>query len=247
MIKLERSFTPIGLKPPFVVEKTSEFKATGASVWNVGWLKESLCELSHNKCAYCECSVKKESNYMEVDHFEDKSHNPDKVLLWDNLLPSCKHCNGHKSTHDVIKEPIINPFLDDPRDHLFFQRYRYKSKDEIGRTTIEVLQLNDDERNLVGVRFTIGNGLEKLIEELQERYNIYKSSGSTISRNKMLSLLVNMLRQCQPESDYSALCSTVLHSNNTFLIIRDNLRADGLWTEEYDRLDNISDSLCLFK
>ena len=96
MIKLERLNDPIKLTPAFVAAKTDEFKTMGASVWNIEWLKEALCALSHDKCAYCECSVKKESNYMEVDHFEDKSHNPDKVMQWDNLLPSCKHCNGHK-------------------------------------------------------------------------------------------------------------------------------------------------------
>lgn len=247
MIKLERLNPPIKLTPTFVAQKTKEFKATGETVWNIDWLKKALCDLSHDKCAYCECSVKKESNYMEVEHFEDKRNNPDKVMQWDNLLPSCKHCNGHKSTHDVIKEPIVNPFIDDPRDHLFLQRYRYKPKDNKGRFTIEVLQLNDDERDLVGVRFKIGNELEKLINKLQDRYNTYKENGSIISRNKMLSTLVEMLRQCQPESEYSALCSTVLHTNDVYSQIRSNLQSEGLWTAEHEEMDRKSGNLCLLK
>ena len=245
MIKLERRFTPIQLTPTFVTEKTNLYKTTGESVWNIDWLKDALCELSHNKCAYCECSVKKESNYMEVEHFEDKFHNPDKVMQWDNLLPACKHCNAHKSKHDVIKEPIVNPFIDNPRKHLYLQRYRYKSKDDKGKFTIDTLQLNDDERNLVGVRFDIGNGLEKLIDDLQDRYNTYKKNGSIISRNKMLSVLNEILRQCQPESEYSALCSTVLHTNAVYLNIRSNLKSEGLWTTEHERMDSVSGALCL--
>ena len=247
MIKLYRSYTPIKLTPVFVEEKTNEFKTTGAAVWNIDWLKEALCGLSHNKCAYYECSVKKESNYMEVEHFEDKKHNPDKVLAWDNLLPSCKHCNGHKSTHDVVKEPIVNPFLDDPRDHLYLQNYRYKPKDDKGRFTNEVLQLNDEERDLPGIRFKIGNGLERLIELFGDRYKTFKMTGSVISRNKMLNVLSDMLRQCQPESEYSALCSTVLHSSDEYLQIKSNLMAEGLWNKDFDRMDKLSRTLCLFK
>ena len=247
MIKLNRNYTPVKLTPDFVKEKTDEYKATGAAVWNIDWLKEALRGLSHDKCAYCECSVKKESNYMEVEHFEDKKHNPDKVMVWDNLLPSCKHCNGHKSTHDVVKEPIVNPFIDDPRDHLYIQNYRYKYKDEKGRITREVLQLNDEERDLPGVRFEIGNGLEKLIEQLEDRYIAFKKSGTVRSRNKMLNVLSEMLRQCQPDREYSALCSTVLHSNDEYLQIKQNLINDGLWNESYDRMDKLSSTLCLFK
>ncbi len=247
MIKLERSYTPIKLTPSFVDAKTEEFKTTGASVWNIDWLKDSLCNLSNNKCAYCECSLKKESNYMEVEHFEDKKNNPNKVMVWDNLLPSCKHCNGHKSTHDVIKEPIVNPFIDDPRDHLYIQNYRYKHKDQKGFFTKEVLQLNDEERNLPGIRFEIGNGLEKLIEQLVDRYNTYKQNGSTISRNKMLSVLAEMLKLCQPESEYAALCSTVLHSSDEYLQVKSKLRSEGLWNNENEMMDQKSRSLCLFK
>lgn len=247
MIKLDRLYTPVKLTPDFVAEKTKEYKATGATVWNIEWLKEALRGLTHDKCAYCECSVKKESNYMEVEHFEDKDRNPDKVMVWDNLLPSCKHCNGHKSTHDVVKEPIVNPFIDDPRDHLYIQNYRYKHKDTKGRFTKEVLQLNDEERNLPRVRFEIGNALEKLIEQLGDKYKAFKESGSVISRNKMLSILANLLRQCQPESEYAALCSTVLHSSDEYLQIKQNLTKEGLWDDNFERMDKLSRTLCLFK
>ena len=37
---------------------------------------------------------------MEVEHFEDKKNNPNKVIEWENFLPSCKRCNGSKFTQD---------------------------------------------------------------------------------------------------------------------------------------------------
>lgn len=247
MIKLKRSLTPIKLTPDFVKAKTEEYKRTGNSVWNIGWLKDSLLDLSHGKCAYCECDVKKESNYMEVEHFEDKHHNPDKVMQWDNLLPSCKHCNGHKSDHDVVKEPIVNPFTDNPKDYLYLQNYRYKSRNDKGSKTIEVLELNDGERKMVDTRFEIGNRLEDMIVDARDKYHTYKGCSTPISRNKLVSSVYKMLRMCQPECEYAALCATVLHSSDEYLELKSDLIADGLWNQELDEMDRASYDICLFK
>lgn len=47
-------------------------KRAKKSVWNNEHIKSALLLSSHGKCAYCECSLTSESNYMEVEHFEDK-------------------------------------------------------------------------------------------------------------------------------------------------------------------------------
>ena len=247
MIKLSRAFTPIRLNPAFVRAKTEEYKQTKESVWNIAWLKDCLKELSHGKCAYCECNLTKESNYMEVDHFEDKHHNEDKVMDWDNLIPSCKHCNGHKSTHDVVAEPIVNPFVDDPNKHLYFQNYRYKGRDDKGRETIEVLGLNNGERKMVDTRFDIGNALEELILTVKDKHDTYTKNSSVKNRNKMLSSLYDMLRQCQPESEYAALCATVLHSSDDYLDLKNDLKNEGIWSQEMESMDVVSRNICLFK
>ena len=247
MIKLNRLYTPIKLTPALVREKTELYKATGRSVWNIGWLKESLMGLSHGKCAYCECSLKKESNYMEVDHFEDKHQYPDKVMDWDNLLPSCKHCNVHKLTHDVKKDPIVNPFVDNPNEHLYFQYFRYKAKDVKGENTISVLDLNDGERRLVDTRFEIGNALQKSLEELLIKLDLYQKKPTTMNKNKLVGAVINTIRQCMPESEYSALCATVLHSCDDYVKLKADMQNYGLWTQEIDSCDKISRSICLFK
>lgn len=247
MIKLSRLFTPRKLSPTFVKAKTDGYKQTKDSVWNIDWLKESLMELSYGKCAYCECDLSKGSNYMEVEHFEDKHNNEDKVMEWDNLLPSCKHCNGHKSTHDVIAEPIVNPFIDDPREHLYFQHYRYKSKDDKGRTTIDVLELNSGERKMVDMRFEIGNALEDLIDDILNKYGMFRKNQTIRNRNKLTSSVSIMLQQCQPESEYAALCATVLHSSADYGKIKSDLKSDGLWNQEMEKMDVVSSAICLFK
>lgn len=247
MIKLVRRFMPLKLTPTFVQSKTDQYKATKEPVWNIDWLKDSLKDLSYGKCAYCECSLKKESNYMEVEHFEDKNHNPDKVMNWDNLLPSCKHCNGHKSTHDVVAEPIVNPFIDNPSDYLYFQHYRYKGRDAKGSKTIEVLDLNDGERMLVDTRFNIGNALQKNLEVLLEKLDKYNQIPSIPNKNKLMGAVHETLLLCQPESEYAALCATVLHSCEEYQKLKAGLQSNGLWTQLLQDYDNASRAICLFK
>lgn len=247
MIKLQRSLPPDRLSEDFVHAKTEEYKQTKKSVWNIDWLKKSLMELSYGKCAYCECYLSKESNYVEVDHFEDKNHNEDKVMLWENLLPSCKHCNVHKSDHDVIAEPIVNPFVDDPKNHLYLQYYRYKPKDKKGTTTIDVLQLNNGERNMVSTRFELGNKLQELILDNNEKFEKYSKKSSVINRNKLVGSVNAMLKLCQPDSEYSATCATVLQLCPEYSILKSSMTNAGLWSLEMEKMDVKSRELCLFK
>jgi len=246
MIKLNRNSTPILLSPIFVKDKTQEFKDTGNSVWNIDWLKESLLSLSDDKCAYCECDLKEESKYMEVEHFEDKDSYPDKVLEWDNLLPSCKRCNGSKSTHDVIAEPIINPFTDYPSTHIYFRLYRMKEKDEKGRQTIDVVNLNHYER-AVQKRFEVGEALEKLIDTASERIALYIESSIVQRRNKLKNIVEDILKECQPSTIYSATCATVLHTNETYSKIKETLIKLGLWDDYFEYLDNVSKAIILLR
>lgn len=247
MIKLLRRFTPIQLTPSFVKQKTLLYKSTKESVWNIDWLKDSLMELSHGKCAYCECSLAKESNYMEVEHFQDKHQYPDKVLEWNNLLPSCKHCNGHKSTHDVVANPIVNPFEDNPNDHLYLQHYRYKARDRKGEETISVLDLNDGERKLVDTRFEIGNALQESLMEQLEKLESFVVKPSVAKKNKLIGAVLGIIRQCIPDSEYSALCATVLHSCDEYQKLKSGLMKNALWTPELDWYDQESRNICLFK
>lgn len=246
MIKLNRNITPALLNPGFVKTKTQEFKDTSNNVWNIDWLKESLLSLSHDKCAYCECDLKEESKYMEVEHFEDKDSYPDKVLDWDNLLPSCKRCNGSKSTHDVIAEPIINPFKDEPSTHIYFRLYRMKEKDEKGRQTIDVVDLNHYER-AVQKRFEVGEALEKLIDTARDRLELYVANTIIQRRNKLLNIVEDILKECQPNTIYSATCATVLHTNETYGEIKKRLKELDLWSDEFERLDNVSSAIILLK
>jgi hypothetical protein len=245
LIKLKRASCPDYLDAATVDRLTTEFKMSGKSVWNRNEIKDALLVSSHKKCAYCECKINVESNYLEVEHFEDKDSNPDKVVEWNNLLPSCKRCNGSKGTHDVLTEPIVNPFDVDPKDHLEFKLYRFIDKTTVGRYTIDALNLNHSER-AVFRRFEIGEQVLSSVVSAWERYHAWSGgSRSTRSRNLLLGGVEGLLIECQPTSSYSATAATVLHNEPKYLELVDVLRIEGLWSDELEDLHKTSVTLRL--
>lgn len=233
MIKLDRTKKPAFLTDIKVTELTNEFKKNGTAVWNVDEIKNPLLLSSNGKCAYCECSLTSDSNYMEVEHFEDKKNNPDKVVEWENLLPSCKKCNGSKSTHDVIKEPIINPFIDEPKIHLAMRAYRIKSKTTVGKTTIDVTDLNHSERH-VNSRFNIGEKINALVDSACERFEKYSQNNDTRTRNRLTSTVEGLLKECQPEANYAASTATLLLTDKEFIELINAMKAKKIWNAELE-------------
>jgi uncharacterized protein (TIGR02646 family) len=129
MIKLELHPKPAQLTDQLVNDKTMAYMADKTKrVWNLPWLKDAIAAMSYNKCCYSEVRINQESIYMEIDHFLPKSAYPNKVLEWGNLLPSCKACNMAKREHDPVREPIVNPFDEHPKEYFYFQGWAYKSK-----------------------------------------------------------------------------------------------------------------------
>jgi len=233
VIKLERAPVPEYLTECKVTELTAEFKKSGKPVWNQSHIKAPLLYSSHGKCAYCECSLETESNYMEVEHFEDKSNNPDQVVDWENLLPSCKKCNGAKGTHDVMADPIVNPYRDDPKDHLALRLYRLRGITDIGVCTIQVANLNHSER-LVFSRYKIGEKVSELIETSWERWRSYQAALDTRSKNKLLGVIEGLLKECTPQASYAASTATILLTDSSFCGLIENMKAASVWTEDLE-------------
>jgi len=183
-----------------------------------------------------------EAKYMEVEHFEDKKNNQNKVMLWDNLLPSCKRCNGAKGTHDVLIKPIVNPFKDDPKDEFYFRLYKIKGKTRKGIETEDVININDPEK-AVKIMFDIGHALEEAIDDCNEKLNLYLQNKSTGRKNRLLNSFNKILKECQPDSDYSMTCATILHSNLVYMELKIELSKLGFWNNEFQKYHNDSLSI----
>lgn len=236
MIKINKSPQPVELTNDLIVKLTEEYKSTGKSVWKKPYIEKALLESSFSKCAYCECKLDVESKYMEVEHYYDKHTHPDQVVLWDNLLPSCKRCNGRKHKHNTLTNPIVNPATMDPKEHLQIKYYRLIGKTPIGNETINVLLLNDT-RKVIYPRFEISQLIHEKIEELCEKCKDYKGGKkSTRLRNKIVQTTKNILEEASPQAEYAATVASDILSDHNFTIIVDILKEEDLWDPELEQL-----------
>ena len=240
MIKINRCLPPDYLTSSKVSELTYKFKSEHKNVWTHECIKNSLMRMSHNKCAYCEVNLGKCGCYLEVEHFKDKNTYPDDVVNWNNLLPSCKHCNVSKGKHNVVDEPIINPCDIDPREHLYFQNYRLKGKTDLGNLSIEVLDLNNT-KHLVLPRCEVGNKLSERIEELNRSYSIDNER----EKRKLVRTIKAILEECQADSLFSALSASVVLMSDEYSNLKNKMVSDSLWNDELGELERKSKDLVL--
>jgi len=106
-------------------------------------IKNALRDEAHNKCVYCERKVAS----AETDHILPVESRPDLIVSWENLALSCKDCNMHKGAYHGPNEPLLNPFTDDPQEHLAFYGPMIISRlgDQLAYRTIEQIKLHRTE------------------------------------------------------------------------------------------------------
>lgn len=114
------------------------------------YLEKDFC----NRCAYCNLSDKKITTPFEVDHFIPeaafKETHPELKTDYNNLVYSCKKCNGTKSgkfkgdlslpnpTNDLFYDPVLVDY------NSIFYRNEFgaiDSDDPKGRSMIKLLKL----------------------------------------------------------------------------------------------------------
>lgn len=115
-------------------------------------VKESLEQMFHSKCAYCESYISN-VDYGDIEHFKPKSKFPELSVTWENLLLSCKICNGtaHKGEKwpaPADGGPLVNPCKENPEDFFEFifdvhtQVTIVKPKNMRGETSETIYGLN---------------------------------------------------------------------------------------------------------
>ena len=160
------SIVAVGGKPSSKDFKSDLYGATD--------VKTQLLTDQHHKCCFCESTLLNQDG-GEVEHFRPKAavrqdttpRNTQKPAYyqlaydWDNLSAACHACNRRKGTLFPLRdnhtrfnlqaeEPLlINPYIDNPDQHLEFRQYKLYAKrdangnkDEKGSLTIKYLGLN---------------------------------------------------------------------------------------------------------
>lgn len=109
-------------------------------------IKEQIVKETHGKCAYCESKV---SHVCpgDIEHILPKhgGARPDLYVEWTNLTLACEECNRpRKKTYYNPADPLINPYEDNPEQHLISAGPMIFNKpgDRKGHVTYTILELN---------------------------------------------------------------------------------------------------------
>jgi hypothetical protein len=111
-------------------------------------VKASIVKETFDKCAYCESKIT-HVYWGDVEHIEPKVSVPNKRFDYENLTLACAICNNSKGDYYNQQAPILNPYVDEPKEHLVglgpFVWHRNGSA--TGQRTIDLLVLNRDALN----------------------------------------------------------------------------------------------------
>lgn len=181
-------------------------------------IKDILFESTNRKCAFCE-GFPEDNGNIEVEHFHPKSLYPEEAFSWENFLPCCRKCNGSKDAHDTKVEVIINPYINNPEDHLAISSgMRVIGKDELGSKTIEVCSLKGTRlyRPYSELLIQFLQYEDDLLAALKE-YNL--KTTSTTKKNQLIKIMESIERLeglMNRKSKYSFFCSSIILSSESY-------------------------------
>lgn len=198
MIKLNKAECPAVLQEnatawtEAIIQKIAngeELTATEKYRYRHADIKQALVDETHGKCAYCESKLR-HITYGDVEHIIPKKVDPNLCYAWANLTLACDICNTEKG----IREDIIDPYSEDPDDHLQFLGPYYfpKPESDLGLISEDALKLNRAELN------------ERRTDVLRSTLKIIKLIG--ISSPEAAEVLKTDLieKGCASQAEYSA-------------------------------------------
>jgi len=116
-----------------------------------GSVRRKIVERAGNRCEYCLLPAEVGFFPHEIDHVIAEKHGGKTET--DNLAYACWRCNRHKGTDLGSFDPETNGFspLFNPRtqvwtDHFEFHGEQIVGSTPEGRTTVSLLQLNNNNR-----------------------------------------------------------------------------------------------------
>lgn len=173
-------------------------------------IKQTLENMSHTKCFYCEASLKEIGEH--VDHHIEVSVNNELAYDWSNLYLSCPDCNYKKRPHNEIPvAETLDPIADSDdeiRKHIAFDCetiYEVKGSEK-GLNTIRKYHLDSvllDNRRRAQIQ-----KLHKTIIKCLEKGGI----GGLTSDDKN-----TILRYISPTSPFSYMCECYLREEYPYV------------------------------
>ena len=164
--------------------------------------KKVLLSASNNKCMYCESYVTHIS-YGDVEHIRPKSRYPDLEFTWGNLGIVCSICNNTKSDKFDESTQYINPYQDDPEDHILASGalLLHKQGSERGQLTILEIGLN---------RVAL---IEKRFEKINRIQNAIDAAMRTPNNTLKQLAIIEILNESESNQEFSLCIKQLLKSH----------------------------------
>lgn len=140
-------------------------------------LKDACCD----KCMYCESKIS-HTYFGDIEHIKPKDKFPTLEFDWNNLGYVCAKCNNAKLNKYDDTTPFVNPYDEEPSEHIVavgaFIKHKHGS--ERGEITITDIKLNRIE--------LLERRKEKMetIEKVMDR--CFRTSNETLKNNALEAL-----------------------------------------------------------
>lgn len=181
MVKIERPVCP---HPQALINGNYNYKIN----------KEALRSASFDKCMYCESKIS-HIDYAHVEHIKPKAPDkyPELICTWENLGYACSRCNITKSEKYVESTPYIDPYSEEPEEHIFaFGAFLFaKNGSERGELTISDIGLNRIE--LIEKRQGRIDGVTKVMNAC------FRTGNEALRKNA----LEEIKKEALPDKEYS--------------------------------------------
>jgi uncharacterized protein (TIGR02646 family) len=154
-------------------------------------IKEAVLRDSHDKCVYCESRPRAVSP-GDVEHVQPKAIAPERILAWDNLVFSCTTCNTSKGTYWSVEAPLLDPYHDEPAEHLSFVGPMAMHRTPSGELACARLRLN---------RASL---LERRVERLEEIAGLLRRLEALPAGSDRAALEAVLVEESADDGEYAA-------------------------------------------
>lgn len=114
-------------------------------------VREFVSSRAGNRCEYCQRSQADASIPFEIEHIIARKHHGPTVDT--NLCLACVDCNQFKGSNIAGLDPVTgeltrlyHPRIDIWDEHFRWDRFHLVGLTSVGRTTVDVLKINEPER-----------------------------------------------------------------------------------------------------
>jgi len=103
----------------------------------------------------------------------------------------------------------------------------------------------NDSQEIVKVRFIAGEQLCETLNEIYQKANEYLLNGLQDVRikNRILRGTRNILKQAQPQAEYSGIIATVLLNEDEYIQLKSILVKLNFWDNELEELHQMAESI----